>query len=194
MKARILALHVENFRCFRELTFLPEKTNVLVGSNNIGKTALLEAIYLVLGGASRYSPDVITENDFYLRQYLPRESMPPEPGGEHGAGETIPEVEEDPQILIEVTVGPLVTPEEKLPFVNHLEAWSEAEKRIVPLEEDESALDHYPNCVRMAFLAWYDPEEDDFLNRTVFSFPEDGSKLGVTSPYSIFVFCREHII
>lgn len=178
VKTQILNIHIENFRCFKELTFLPEKINVLVGSNNIGKTALLEAIYLVLGGASRYMPDLITENDFFLRQYLPIEpEKTPASEPKSGVEGDIPDVEDYPQILIELTLGPLATPEERLPFVNHLEAWSIDEKRIVPLEEDESALDHHPNCVRIAFLAWYDPEEDDFLNRTVYSFPEDGADL-----------------
>ena len=178
MQARILRLHIENFRCFSDLDFLPLKTNVLVGANNVGKTAILDALYLVLGGASRYSSDLITENDFHRRDYLPHEPEPPgASAADEGVDVTVAEVEDDPQILIEVTVGPLVTPEEKLPFVSHLEAWSEEEKRVVSMEEDESALDHYPNCVRFAFLAWYDPEEDDFLWRTVFCFPEDGSDL-----------------
>jgi len=178
MQARILRLQIENFRCFKKLDFLPEKTNVLVGANNVGKTAILDALYLVLGGASRYSSDLITENDFHRRDYLPHEPESAEiVTADGGEGATVADVEDDPQILIEVTVGPLVTPEEKLPFVSHLEAWSETEQRIISMEEDESALDHHPNCVRFTFLAWYDPEEDDFMWRTVFRYPEDGSDL-----------------
>lgn len=178
MQARILRLQIENFRCFKMLDFTPEKTNVLVGSNNVGKTALLDALYLVLGGTSGYFSDLITENDFHLRNYLPlQQALNEEPTAEKEPRATIPDVDEAPQIIIELTTGPLVTPEEKSPFLGHLEAWSEVDKRIVPLEEDDCALDRYPNCVRFAFLAWYDPEEDSFFWRTVFCHPEDGSDL-----------------
>jgi hypothetical protein len=38
---------VKNFRCFRELTIEPlERVNLIGGKNNVGKTALLEAIHL----------------------------------------------------------------------------------------------------------------------------------------------------
>jgi energy-coupling factor transporter ATP-binding protein EcfA2 len=47
----IKSLHVENFRCFREID-LPDlrRINVIVGKNATGKTALLEAIRLALAG------------------------------------------------------------------------------------------------------------------------------------------------
>jgi len=38
---------IKNFRCFRELTIEPlERVNLIGGKNNVGKTALLEAIHL----------------------------------------------------------------------------------------------------------------------------------------------------
>ncbi len=41
---------IKNFRCFRELTIEPlERVNLIAGMNNVGKTALLEAIFLHLG-------------------------------------------------------------------------------------------------------------------------------------------------
>jgi ABC-type transport system involved in cytochrome c biogenesis ATPase subunit len=44
-------LHVENFRCFKSLELSGlRRVNVIVGKNAAGKTALLEAIRLALGG------------------------------------------------------------------------------------------------------------------------------------------------
>lgn len=38
---------VKNYRCFRELAVEPlERVNLILGKNNSGKTALLEAIHL----------------------------------------------------------------------------------------------------------------------------------------------------
>ncbi len=47
----IRSLHVENFRCFKSVD-LPDlrRINVVVGKNATGKTALLEAVRLALGG------------------------------------------------------------------------------------------------------------------------------------------------
>ncbi len=41
---------IKNFRCFRELEFGPlERVNLIAGTNNVGKTALLEALFLLMG-------------------------------------------------------------------------------------------------------------------------------------------------
>ena len=44
------SITVENFKCFREIT-IPDlkRVNLFTGKNNVGKTALLEAIFLSLG-------------------------------------------------------------------------------------------------------------------------------------------------
>ena len=48
---------VKNYRGFRELTIEPfARINLIAGKNNIGKTALLEAIYLYNGPGNLYSP------------------------------------------------------------------------------------------------------------------------------------------
>jgi ABC-type transport system involved in cytochrome c biogenesis ATPase subunit len=47
----IKSLHAENFKCFKELDLSDlERVNVVVGKNATGKTVLLEAIRLALGG------------------------------------------------------------------------------------------------------------------------------------------------
>ena len=41
------SFNIENFRCFSELTLKPlERINLIAGKNNIGKTALLEALWM----------------------------------------------------------------------------------------------------------------------------------------------------
>jgi hypothetical protein len=41
---------IKKFRCFRDLTLTPlERVNLIAGINNVGKTALLEALFLHLG-------------------------------------------------------------------------------------------------------------------------------------------------
>ena len=48
---------VRNFRCLRELDIEPlERFNLIVGQNNVGKTALLEALYLHLGSGRPETP------------------------------------------------------------------------------------------------------------------------------------------
>jgi len=45
----INSFHIKNYRGFREFTIQPlERVNLVTGSNNVGKTALLEALYLNL--------------------------------------------------------------------------------------------------------------------------------------------------
>jgi len=47
---------VRNFRCFRELTLTQlERVNLIAGMNNVGKTALLEALFLHCGA---YNPEL----------------------------------------------------------------------------------------------------------------------------------------
>jgi hypothetical protein len=48
---------VRNFRCFQELAFSPlERVNLIGGKNNVGKTALLEALFLHVGANSPLVP------------------------------------------------------------------------------------------------------------------------------------------
>jgi len=53
------SFEIENFRCFRKLE-LPDlaRVNLIAGKNNVGKTALLEAVFLHCGG---YNPGLTTK-------------------------------------------------------------------------------------------------------------------------------------
>lgn len=48
---------INNFRCFESLTVEPlERINIIIGNNNVGKTALLEALYLHIGATNPELP------------------------------------------------------------------------------------------------------------------------------------------
>jgi AAA15 family ATPase/GTPase len=54
---------VENFRCFKQLTVEPlERINLIGGTNNVGKTTLLEAIYLHFGLNKMELPLFLNQN------------------------------------------------------------------------------------------------------------------------------------
>ncbi len=57
------SFHIKNFRCFRELKMENlERVNLIAGENNVGKTALLEALYIHCGN---YNPEFILKiNEF----------------------------------------------------------------------------------------------------------------------------------
>ncbi len=60
------SLAVQNFRCLRDVTvtFQPG-LNVLLGENNTGKTALLDAIRIVLGLGADRREIYLSEDDLF---------------------------------------------------------------------------------------------------------------------------------
>jgi AAA15 family ATPase/GTPase len=55
------SFEINNFRCFRKLTISDlERVNLIAGANNVGKTALLEALFLHCGA---YNPGLILNID-----------------------------------------------------------------------------------------------------------------------------------
>ena len=45
---KIVKLRIERFRAIREAELFPDSRNVYLGPNNIGKTAVLEALNILL--------------------------------------------------------------------------------------------------------------------------------------------------
>lgn len=66
---QIIQVIIKNFRCIKEAKFYPDKNSVLLGPNNSGKTAILEALNLLLNPEISYRNHSIDENDFYKRNY-----------------------------------------------------------------------------------------------------------------------------
>src|SRR6266705_4013032 len=51
----IRSFHIRNYRGFKEFTIKPlDRVNLITGSNNVGKTALLEALYLNLAPTTAF--------------------------------------------------------------------------------------------------------------------------------------------
>ena len=66
---RIARLQIENFRGIRATTLFPGTHNVYLGPNNIGKTAVLEALNFLLNPELGTRGSTIDKNDFHCRHY-----------------------------------------------------------------------------------------------------------------------------
>lgn len=147
----IVKISIHNFRCIETATIFPTENNVLLGPNNIGKTAVLEALNLTLNPEMGSRWKVIDENDFYERRYLP-----------FGEGE------EASHIRIELVLAGM-TAEDEDTFREHLIPWLEDTKEIV--ESSEEGANPFASAVpalRVVFEGWYDSEEDEFNSATYF--------------------------
>ena len=71
---QIKSVRIENFRCFEKIKINFDKLTILIGENNIGKTALLTAIDKVLG----FGRTAFEESDFYKagKDDDPKKSVP----------------------------------------------------------------------------------------------------------------------
>jgi predicted ATP-dependent endonuclease of OLD family len=66
---RIVRVHIENFRGIKLADIHFERTTVLLGDNNTGKSTVLEAIELAIGADRLARTQVIDEHDFYGGNY-----------------------------------------------------------------------------------------------------------------------------
>lgn len=88
---RIVRLQIERFRSIRSAIFFPERHNVYLGPNNLGKTAVLEALNLLLNPEIGGRGPVVDENDFYCREYrTPAPSATADPVGRASTDTTPP--------------------------------------------------------------------------------------------------------
>src|SRR5712671_1514421 len=59
----IQSFSIKNYRGFNDFEFEPlERVNLVTGSNNVGKTALLEALYLNLAPATAFAFNLNSDN------------------------------------------------------------------------------------------------------------------------------------
>ena len=62
---RITRLHIQNFRCIKDLTVDLGETTVFIGQNNAGKTAIIDAVRIVLTRRWGQRGTGFTENDVH---------------------------------------------------------------------------------------------------------------------------------
>jgi putative ATP-dependent endonuclease of the OLD family len=173
----IVRLDIQRFRCIRQATLHPEKDNVYLGPNNVGKTAVLEALNLLL------SPDLgtrglIDENDFYCRRYRVQKPVTDGVAGSPQSPGT-PDVVEDDDLHVEAAPSPPtirieavltgIVDDDLHDFSAVLVPW-DAKKREV-CESTEEGIDPFAGAetaIRVCFEGWYDEEEDDFAWRSYF--------------------------
>lgn len=141
---RIVRLSIEHFRAIRALTYFPSAKNALLGPNNIGKTAILEALNLLLtpNGSSRTA--LVDENDFFRREYV----------GQRGGTQ--------PTIRVEAVIAGLHD-EDADKFDGAVVPWRESTRSII--ERSDACVDPFAGAeraIRPSFEAWYDEAEDAF--------------------------------
>ena len=157
---KVVKLGIENFRGIRCASLCFDGHTLLVGTNNVGKSTICEALDLVLGPdrLNRFPP--IDEHDFYNGIYLfpsLEEGLPPTPI----------------RLRIEaVLIGLSVEVSNRCG--GNSEFWHLLEKRVLASGEIASANppDVVP-CLRIETIGLYDIEEDEFVARTYFSHSPD---------------------
>lgn len=150
---KVRRLHVQNYKGAREGTVTLNGHSLLVGSNNVGKSTVCEALELVLGPERMFRRPVIDEYDFFGAHYQ-------EEGG------VLPEVR------IEVVLTDLSEATERR-FGAHLRPWSITANDFVDLEP--GAIEHTGDaewCLPIVFIGRFDSTEDDFVGGTFFAHPE----------------------
>jgi putative ATP-dependent endonuclease of OLD family len=147
---RVVRLQISNFRAIRCATVYPERHNALLGPNNMGKTAILEALHLLLSPELTGRTTAIDENDFFARKY-------------RSVGEA-----DAPIIQIRAVITGLSADDEDA-FRDVLVPWNEPTRTVVERsDEGTDAFDGSAVAIEPTFEAWYDDGEDDFQWRTFF--------------------------
>lgn len=157
---KVVRLTISNFRGIKSAELLFDGHTLMVGSNNVGKSTLCEALDLVLGSdrLNRFPP--VDEFDFYNAEYLA-------PAAEEGA-ERVPTPLRIEAVLIEpgAEIGAKCG--------GNIEFWHVAEQRLLgPGEANAANPPHAVPCLRIETIGQYNPEEDEFEARTYFSHSPD---------------------
>lgn len=169
---RIVNVKIQNFRTVKNLIFSPKKENVFIGPNNIGKTAIVEAINLALNPEFSGRQSAIDENDFYKRQYKIEKANVP---NQQDADEKAEPEFEYPNILIDLVLAPILDSEDETAFVKYFVAWDDNTKTVHTEFEDgvDPFIDGRQKAIWISFQAMYDPTEDEFVWNTYFKTKKD---------------------
>lgn len=159
---KVVRLTIANFRGIKSAELLFDGHTLMVGTNNVGKSTICEALDLVLGPdrLNRFPP--IDEFDFYNATYLTP------PAAEDEKRQPVP-------LRIEAVLIELCGEIENKCGGN-FEFWHLKEQRI--LGPGEVAVANPPDvtpCLRIETLGKYDPDEDEFVAKTYFSHSPDAA-------------------
>ena len=148
---KLTKLKIQNFRGIRSTDLFFDGHTLLIGRNNVGKSTIFEALDLVLGPDRIARTPPVEEFDFYNSRYLDADGHTQIP------------------IRIEVLLTDLTDEVARQCFPN-LEHWHKNERRLLgPGEIDQVDAVHVERCLRLTTIAKYDPEEDQFVARTIYS-------------------------
>lgn len=147
---KVSRLLIQNFRGIRKASLLFPDHVVLVGDNNVGKSTVFEALDLVLGPDRLSRHPKIDEHDFYLGDYVSTEN------------------ESRKEVRVEASVIDL-NEEQQARFMDYIEWWNTSTKAFqeAPIERVDDPGVHA--AIRVTFVGFYDPEEDDFKGETYFA-------------------------
>lgn len=159
---KVVRLTIENFRGIKSAELLFDGHTLMVGTNNVGKSTICEALDLVLAPdrLNRFPP--IDEFDFYNATYL----IPPAAEGEKP--QSVPLRIEAVLIELSGEIGNKCG--------GNVEFWHLKAQRI--LGSGEIAAANPPDvtqCLRIETLGKYDPDEDEFVAKTYFSHSPDAA-------------------
>lgn len=167
---KVVRLGISNFRGIKSAELLFDGHTLMVGSNNVGKSTICDALDLVLGPdrLNRFPP--IDEFDFYNAQYLAS------PVQEDAEPESIP-------LRVEVVLIEL-SAEIDAKCGGNTEFWHLEEQRLLGAGEVLAANPpHVVPCLRLETIGKYDLAEDEFEARTFFSHSPDTPE-GTLTPVS----------
>jgi putative ATP-dependent endonuclease of OLD family len=157
---KVVQLKIENFRGIESAVLKFDGHALLVGSNNVGKSTICEALDLVLGPDRLNRIPPIEEYDFYNGKYL-------KPADKEG-DEPVPIQLRVEALLIELC------PEVEKRCGRHLEFWHVTEKRLLSTGEVAVAVPGTSiPCLRLETVGHYDPAEDEFTAETVYTHSPD---------------------
>lgn len=160
---KVVRLSVQNFRGIKSAELLFDGHTLMVGSNNVGKSTLCEALDLVLGPdrLNRFPP--VDEFDFYNGCYL---AAPADPSAEDA--EPLPVPLRVEAVLIDLS------DEISAKCGGHIEFWHVEQHRLLDAGEIEAANPPAAvPCLRVETIGCYNPDEDEFEAKTYFSHSPD---------------------
>ena len=165
---KVVRLVIANFRGIKSAELLFDGHTLMVGTNNVGKSTLCEALDLVLGPdrLNRFPP--VDEFDFYNATYI----VPPTAEGEQ------------PQPVPLRIEAVLIEPGAEIAAKcgGNMEFWNLGEQRL--LGPGELAAANPPvvvPCLRVETIGRYDPDEDEFEAKTFFSHSPDAAEGELTA-------------